>query len=378
MTEIIGVRFNQSGKVYYFSPNGEQLAKGQRVIVETARGIECGVVSIGNAPLPESHFQKDLKSIIRVANEADFAAVEENERLAKEAFAVCQEKVEAHGLAMRLIHSEYTFDKNKLVFYFTAEDRVDFRELVRDLAQTFRTRIELRQVGVRDQAKMVGGLGACGQEMCCHRYMANFDPVSIKMAKTQGLSLNPTKISGVCGRLMCCLNFEQEVYLEHNKQAPDIGCLVLTVDGQGYVVDRDVLQRRVRVRVYKEDESQDEKYYSFEELQIIEKRKKGHRRPALRPELMGEVYRPEKSEEISQQMPDCTSCACPMHADEGVVVVTVKEKPEAMVRKTEPREDVSGDRTKDKKEPRRRKAHDSQRSESRRKRRHKKREGERH
>nr|WP_072513867.1 stage 0 sporulation family protein [Ndongobacter massiliensis] len=373
MTEMIGVQLNHSGKVYYFSPDGEQLAKGQRVIVETARGIECGIVSIGNAQWSEESIQKDLKPILRVANEEDLATVEESERLAKEALAVCQEKVEAHGLAMRLIHSEYTFDRNKLIFYFTAEDRVDFRELVRDLAQTFRTRIELRQVGVRDQAKMVGGLGACGQEMCCHRYMVNFDPVSIKMAKTQGLSLNPTKISGVCGRLMCCLNFEQEVYLEHNKQAPDIGCLVLTVDGQGYVVDRDVLQRRVRVRVYKEDESQDEKYYTFEELQVIEKRKKGHRRPALRPELMGETYRPEKSGENLPQAPDCASCACPMHTQEEIMAVS-EEIPTPPAPQSEHRKGARHGETPDKKDPRRHPTREGKRSEVKRKRRSRKRE----
>lgn len=308
--EIIGVRFRRSGKIYYFDPIGHRFMRDQAVIVETVRGMECGYVSMENRILPDEMLPQQPKPILRKADEVDRATDEENVRLAKDAIALCNEKIEEHGLDMKLVGAEYTFDKAKLIFYFTSDARVDFRSLVRDLAQAFRTRIELRQIGVRDQAKMVGGIGSCGQVICCHRYLDDFVPVSIKMAKTQGLSLNPSKISGVCGRLMCCLNYEQEIYLENTKQVPDIGCLVLTEDGQGHVVDRDVLQKRVRVHVYKEDNTEDEKYYHIEEIEILEKRKKGQRRPELHTDLNGRKPHVKNKEAASEKK---GGCGCAQH-----------------------------------------------------------------
>lgn len=303
MTEIIGVRFKRSGKVYYFRPEGLEVNDNQGVIVETARGIEYGYVSISNIVLPESLLPAEPKPIIRLADEQDEWRRSENERMSKDAYAICTDKIAQHHLEMKLVEAEYTFDRSKLIFYFISENRIDFRELVRDLAQTFKTRIELRQIGVRDQAKMIGAVGSCGQEICCHRYMDDFAPVSIKMAKTQGLSLNPTKISGVCGRLMCCLNYEQEHYLENTKQVPAKGTLVLTADGQGYVVDRDILQKRLRVHVYKADNTEDERYYEVSAVEVLAKRKKGHPKPELM-DLAGHVFRPEGAEEAA----GCLSC----------------------------------------------------------------------
>lgn len=284
MTEVIGVRFQRSGMITYVNPQGEQVAKDEDVIVATDRGVEYGTICIENITLPEELLPPIDASLVRRADEADTRTMVENGQLARDALAICALKIEEHHLAMKLVDAEYTFDRDKLIFYFTAEDRVDFRSLVRDLAQSFHTRIELRQIGVRDQAKMIGGLGQCGQPVCCRRYMRDFVPVSIKMAKTQGLSLNPTKISGVCGRLMCCLNYEQEHYLSNTKRVPAKGTLVLTEDGQGYVVDRDVLQTRVRVHVYKADGSEDEKYYPVPDIEVLARRKKGQPRPELRDE----------------------------------------------------------------------------------------------
>lgn len=314
MTEIIGVRFQRSGKVYYFDPEGRKLKKEQGVIVETERGMEFGTVSIDNIELPEEMIPQAVLPILRIADEEDQQQREGNWQKAQEAFLICEQKILEHGLDMHLVESEYTFDRSKLTFYFTSEDRVDFRKLVRDLAQTFRTRIELRQIGVRDQAKMIGGIGACGQEICCHRYMTDFAPVSIKMAKTQGLSLNPTKISGICGRLMCCLNYEQDVYLENVKKVPAKGTLVLTEDGQGYVLDRDVLQKRVRVHVYKEDNTEDEHYYPVDEIEVLARRKKGQPRPDLLPSLEGHVFvtegekRKQREAEAQQTRDRCGAC----------------------------------------------------------------------
>ena len=212
MTEVIGVRFKQVGKIYYFSPNGVQMPVGEKVIVETARGIECGEVAISNREIDDESIVKPLKTVIRVATEDDLKHIEENKAKEKKAFKLCLEKIEKHKLEMKLVDVEYTFDNNKILFYFTADGRVDFRELVKDLASVFKTRIELRQIGVRDEAKMLGGLGSCGRELCCASFLGDFEPVSIRMAKEQNLSLNPSKISGICGRLMCCLKYESYGY----------------------------------------------------------------------------------------------------------------------------------------------------------------------
>ena len=249
MTEIIGVRFQNSGKTYYFSPNGQQLAVGQKVIVETARGVECGSVSIANKMVEDERIVAPLKNIIRVADQKDLAQLEENEKKEREAFRICEEKIARHKLQMNLVDVEYTFDNNKILFYFTADGRIDFRELVKDLAGVFRTRIELRQIGVRDEAKMLGGLGICGRPFCCSSFLSDFQPVSIKMAKEQGLSLNPTKISGTCGRLMCCLKYEQDAYESLLKITPKNGAIVQTPDGRGVVVDNNLLTGALKVQL---------------------------------------------------------------------------------------------------------------------------------
>lgn len=263
MTEIIGVRFKSSAKVYYFDPIGEQFSYGTYVIVETARGVEYGRVVLPNVEKPEEDLVLPLKPIIRRADEFDRQIHEENLRKAKDAMDICKIKIQEHGLDMKLVDSEYTFDNYKLIFYFTADQRVDFRGLVRDLAQIFRTRIELRQIGVRDHAKLVGGLGPCGQPCCCKRFMGDFTPVSIKMAKKQGLSLNPSKISGLCGRLMCCLNYEQEVYDEHRKIVPKVGQYYESEEGSGVVTSSDVLNLKIKIRVTSEDGTEEEREISL-------------------------------------------------------------------------------------------------------------------
>ena len=249
LTEVIGVRFKSVGKIYHFSPAGKKVNAGDYVIVETARGVECGEVALGVKSIEDSEVVAPLKSIIRIATAQDLKTVEKNKEKEKEAFKICEEKILKHGLSMNLVDVECTFDNNKLLFYFTAENRVDFRELVKDLASVFRTRIELRQIGVRDEAKMLGGLGVCGQPYCCSRFLGEFQPVSIKMAKEQGLSLNPTKISGACGRLMCCLKYEQDAYTELLKTTPKVGAIVRTADGKGVVEDTNLLTGRLRVKL---------------------------------------------------------------------------------------------------------------------------------
>ncbi len=248
MAEIIGVKFKSVGKVYYFSPNGLDVALGDKVIVETARGIECGEVAMGLKEVSDEEISSPLKSVIRKANAQDFETIEQNGKKEKEAFKICEEKIAKHRLKMNLIDVECTFDNNKLLFYFTADNRVDFRELVKDLAGVFRTRIELRQIGVRDEAKLLGGLGICGRPFCCKTFLGDFQPVSIKMAKEQSLSLNPTKISGTCGRLMCCLKYEQDCYEELLKVTPKVGALVKTPDGNGVVEDVNLLTGKLRVK----------------------------------------------------------------------------------------------------------------------------------
>lgn len=250
MTEIIGVRFKEGGKVYYFSPNGLKVKSGDRIIAETARGMECGEVMIGNKMIEDSQVTAPLKSILRIATKEDLHTIEANQKKEEKAFQICQQKIEARGLKMNLVDVECSMDNSKLLFYFTADNRVDFRELVKDLAAVFRTRIELRQIGVRDKAKMLGGLGICGKEFCCKGYLKDFQPVSIKMAKEQGLSLNPSKISGCCGRLMCCLKYEQNVYEELLKITPKVGAIVSMQDGKkAKVVESNTLTGDLKVLI---------------------------------------------------------------------------------------------------------------------------------
>ncbi len=261
MTEIIGVRFKNTGKTYYFSPGEERLNLGEKVIVETARGVECGSVVIANRKVDDSQIVAPLKPIIRRATESDLAQLEENARKEKEAFQICLEKIAQHKLQMNLVDVEYTFDNNKVLFYFTADGRIDFRELVKDLAAIFRTRIELRQIGVRDEAKMLGGLGICGRPFCCSSFLGDFQPVSIKMAKEQGLSLNPTKISGACGRLMCCLKYEQDAYESLIRITPKVGSPVQTPDGRGVVVEANLLTGMLKVAMDDAEEAVPVEYH---------------------------------------------------------------------------------------------------------------------
>ena len=255
MAAVIGVRFKNVGKVYYFAPGEHTLKIGDKVIVETARGIECGEVAMGNKEVAEEAIPQPLKSVIRVATQEDLAHVAENAAREKSAFAICNKKIEAHKLEMKLVDVEYTFDNSKILFYFTADGRVDFRELVKDLASVFRTRIELRQIGVRDEAKMLGGLGVCGRPLCCSTFLGGFQPVSIKMAKEQGLSLNPVKISGTCGRLMCCLKYEQEAYQDLLRSTPTVNSLVMTPDGRGVVTDVNLLTGILHIRLESEQDA---------------------------------------------------------------------------------------------------------------------------
>lgn len=247
MTEVVGARFKDVGKIYYFAPNNIKFEVGDHVIVETIRGVECGIIAISNRMIDDSELKSPLKPVIRLATEKDLLQVEANHKKEKEAFGICEEKIAKHNLGMKLVDVEYTFDGNKILFYFTADGRVDFRELVKDLASVFKTRIELRQIGVRDEAKMLGGIGICGRPFCCNTFLGEFQPVSIKMAKEQGLSLNPSKISGTCGRLMCCLKYEQNVYDELLSSTPAQGSYVSTSDGKGYVTEVNLFKGSVKV-----------------------------------------------------------------------------------------------------------------------------------
>ncbi len=253
MYSVIGVRFKKAGKIYYFDPTDLDITDQDYVIVETARGIEYGKVVIGRREVDESDVVLPLKKVIRVADESDYKIVEANRSDAKKAFQICLEKIANHKLEMKLVDVEYTFDRNKIIFYFTADGRVDFRELVKDLASVFRTRIELRQIGVRDEAKMVGGLGPCGRPLCCSTWLGDFEPVSIKMAKDQNLSLNPTKISGLCGRLMCCLKYEHDQYESAKNELPKVGSLVITSYGEGKVVGLHVEKMTVHVKLFEQN-----------------------------------------------------------------------------------------------------------------------------
>ena len=294
MTKVIGVRFRQAGKVYFFSPGKFHIKQGDKVIVETARGVEFGSVVSGVKEVPDETIMQPLKSVIRIATEEDKRNEERNREKEKEAFRVCLEKIREHELDMKLINAEYTFDNNKVLFYFTAEGRIDFRDLVKDLAAVFRTRIELRQIGVRDETKIRGGIGICGRPLCCHTYLSEFAPVSIKMAKEQNLSLNPTKISGVCGRLMCCLTNEQETYEELNSRLPAIGDFVTTPDGlKGEVQSVNVLRQLVKVVVDINDEKEIREY---EASKLRFKRKHKKEKMDLTKEEMRELERLEKQE----------------------------------------------------------------------------------
>lgn len=287
MIKIVGVRFRKAGKIYYFDPAGLDIEAGSHVIVETARGIEFGTVMIPPKEMEEDNVVQPLKPVIRIATEADERIERKNKEKEKEAFQICLEKIAKHKLQMKLVEAEYTFDNNKLLFYFTADGRIDFRELVKDLAAVFRTRIELRQIGVRDETKILGGIGICGRPLCCSTHLSEFVPVSIKMAKEQNLSLNPAKISGVCGRLMCCLKNEEETYEYLNSRLPGIGDRVTTIDGvKGEVQSVSVLRQLVKVIVEVNDEKEIREY-KVDELKFRPKRRRDNVK--LTPEEMKEL-----------------------------------------------------------------------------------------
>jgi cell fate regulator YaaT (PSP1 superfamily) len=275
MVNVIGVRFRSAGKIYYFDPAGFDIKQGDNVIVETARGVEYGKVVLGLRSIEDDKIIQPLKPVIRQATTDDDDVERKNKEKEKEAFQICFEKIKKHGLEMKLIDSEYTFDNNKVLFYFTADGRIDFRELVKDLASVFKTRIELRQIGVRDETKIVGGIGICGRTLCCSTHLSEFAPVSIKMAKEQNLSLNPTKISGVCGRLMCCLKNEQEAYEELNAKLPDVGDYVTTKDNlKGEVLSVSVLKQLVKVIVTMENDEKEVQEYKVEDLSFRPKKRR--------------------------------------------------------------------------------------------------------
>ncbi|ADZ81776.1 stage 0 sporulation family protein [Cellulosilyticum sp. ST5] len=277
MITVIGIRFRRAGKVYYFAPEDNVLYnQGQHAIVETARGVEYGEVVIPNKEVAEEEVVQPLKKVIRLATEEDDERYKQNKVKEKEAFFICKEKIIKHQLDMKLIDVEYTFDNNKVLFYFTSYERVDFRELVKELASIFKTRIELRQIGVRDETKMCGGIGICGRSLCCNSFLGDFQPVSIKMAKEQSLSLNPIKISGICGRLMCCLKYEQDCYVEIRGRLPVVGDIVITPDGKGEVLSVNVLREQIKVAVQKKDKDEKEAImYHSTDLKIVKKKKCG-------------------------------------------------------------------------------------------------------
>ena len=286
MTKVIGVRFKANGKSYYFSPGELELQQGDHVIVETARGTECGEVAKGPHDVPDSSIVKPLKTVTRMADAVDVRRMQQNRADEKRAFSVCEERIAKHKLDMKLVDVEYTLDRNKILFYFTADGRIDFRDLVKDLAGVFRTRIELRQIGVRDESKMLGGLGICGQPFCCSRFLRDFQPVSIKMAKEQGLSLNPAKISGSCGRLMCCLAYEQPAYEYLNRITPGVGSIVKTPEGVGAVVETNVISGTLRVRM--DPPATGFKTFHKDECQYLRGGKRAPIAPAPEPEEITE------------------------------------------------------------------------------------------
>ncbi len=277
MVTVIGVRFRRAGKIYYFDPVGFDIQKDDEVIVETARGVEFGKVVLGKREVEDDKIIQPLKPVMRKATPEDIENEQKNRIKEKEAFRICLEKIAKHGLEMKLIECEYTFDNNKVLFYFTADGRIDFRDLVKDLAAVFKTRIELRQIGVRDETKILGGIGICGRPLCCHSYLSDFIPVSIKMAKEQNLSLNPAKISGTCGRLMCCLKNEEEVYEELNSKLPNVGDFVTTKDGlKGEVNSVSVLKQLVKVVVTLENDEKEAREYKVDELNFKQKKRRDH------------------------------------------------------------------------------------------------------
>lgn len=297
MISVIGVRFRRAGKIYFFDPAGLGIKTDDKVIVETARGIEYGNVVIGSRNIDEDKVIQPLKPVIRIATPEDDAIERRNKEKEKEAFQICLEKIAKHGLEMKLIDVEYTFDNNKVLFYFTADGRIDFRELVKDLASVFKTRIELRQIGVRDETKIIGGIGICGRALCCHTYLSEFAPVSIKMAKEQNLSLNPTKISGVCGRLMCCLKNEEEAYEELNSRLPSVGDHVQTADNlKGEVQSVSVLKQLVKVIVTLENDEKEVREYKVSDLSFKPKRKEHNKMTQEELKAIRELERLEKVE----------------------------------------------------------------------------------
>ena len=299
MTKVIGVRFRTAGKIYYFDPTRFEIKKGDHVIVETARGVEYGTVVGGIREVDDSKVVQPLKPVLRIATERDNEQEAANKGKEKEAFRICQEKIRKHGLDMKLIDAEYTFDNNKVLFYFTADGRIDFRELVKDLASVFKTRIELRQIGVRDETKILGGIGICGRRLCCHTHLSEFVPVSIKMAKEQNLSLNPTKISGVCGRLMCCLKHEEETYEDLNRRLPNIGDYVTTDDGlKGEVSSVNVLRQQVKVIVNVDDEKEIREY-PLDQLRFKKRHGRNEKNDVSEKELK-ELEKLEKQDEKSK------------------------------------------------------------------------------
>lgn len=303
MTKVIGVRFRTAGKIYFFSPGKLRIKRGQEIIVETARGVEFGTVITGPKDVDDAQITQPLKSVIRIATEDDRRTEAKNREKEKEAFGICLEKIKKHKLEMKLINAEYTFDNNKVLFYFTADGRIDFRELVKDLAAVFRTRIELRQIGVRDETKIRGGIGVCGRELCCHTYLSEFAPVSIKMAKEQNLSLNPSKISGVCGRLMCCLTNEQETYEELNSRLPSNGDHVTTAEGlRGSVQSVNVLRQTVKVVVKLDDDEKEVREYKLDELKFRTRKKK--KEPKLSKEELNQLKQLEEKKGGASKLDD--------------------------------------------------------------------------
>lgn len=280
MINVVGVRFKKAGKIYYFDPDGLSISIGTNVIVETARGIEFGTVVVSNKQIPEEEVVQPLKKVIRIATDKDIKTYMENKQKEKKAFDICLKKIEEHNLEMKLIDVEYTFDNSKILFYFTADGRIDFRELVKDLAAIFKTRIELRQIGVRDETKMMGGIGVCGRELCCSSFLTDFEPISIKMAKEQNLTLNSAKISGVCGRLMCCLRYEQDLYEEILKYMPGVDAIVDTPKGRGIVVSTSVLTEKVKVKLENEDQPEI-KEFNLKDIKIIKDVKKEEEHPEI-------------------------------------------------------------------------------------------------
>ncbi len=315
MTDVVGVKFKDVGKMYYFAPGENEVSIGDNVIVETARGLEFGTICRERTSVDESELVAPLKGIIRIATDADRQKCAENLAKKDEALRICQEKIEAHGLEMKLIDVEYTFDNSKVVFYFTADGRVDFRELVKDLASVFRMRIELRQIGVRDEAKMIGGVGSCGRGLCCNTWLRDFEPVSIKMAKVQNLSLNPTKISGICGRLMCCLKYENDIYNELKKGMPNVGERVKTPDGIAVVTDVNILENLVRTRLVLEEASEENEneeklsteFYSYGKDEIKRLGKKNRKNNGKSKDRKEDEYTgldPEQIKEIEKLLKD--------------------------------------------------------------------------